>query len=361
MRILYVEPLGVVGGMGHYNEALVTAYEQAGASLDVVTSSHDASCGFRASVHVSRFFRLALDRSKPPILRAMGYLGGYLGCLRLATQANIVVLHFLHRPAADRLALKAFRRLGCRLVLVAHDPQPVLSSQRGSAYQRCLGLFDLIVVHGPKARADIVAQGAPGDKVIVAPFGDYRSTQPLEPAVACRALVLSDMANPTAAIIGNLKPGKGIQRARQALETAPSPVRTLLIAGSKQGDWDLEDALRTSEGSQLRIVRVDRRMSDLEEWAAYSQSDVLLALYDSGYSSAVIARAHSMGKPVVLTDVGDLALQARPGDVVLTVNYTADQLREAIERCLLAGVEMPIVWDREAWLYHARSVLARLS
>jgi len=358
--MLYVEPLGVQGGMGHYNEALVTAYEQAGASLEVVTGSHDASYGFRANVHVSRFFRLALDRSKPRVLRAIGYTGGYLGCLRLAPRADVVVFHFLHRPAVDRWGLKAFRRLGCRLVLVAHDPQPVLASQRGSAYQRCLGLFDLIVVHGPKARADIVAQGAPDDKVIVAPFGDYRATQPLDPAVACRALGLPHLAHPTAAIIGNLKRGKGIQRAREALEAARSPVRTLLIAGTRQGDWDLENALRTSENSQLRIVRVDRRMSDFEEWAAYSLADVLLALYDSGYSSAVIARAQSMGKPVVLTDVGDLALQARPGDVVVTVNYTEDQLREAIEQCLRASVEAPNTWDRDAWLYHARSVLALL-
>jgi glycosyltransferase involved in cell wall biosynthesis len=360
MRILYVEPIGVRGGMGHYNEALVGAYEQAGASLEVVTSSDDGSGDFRAKVHVSHLFRLALDRSQPRVLRAIGYVGGYLGCLRLARRADVVLLHFLHRPAADRWALKAFRRLGCRLVLVAHDPQPVLASQSGSAYQRCLPLFDLIVVHGPKARADIVALGASSDRVIVAPFGDYRATTPLDPAAARRTLGLPDVAQPTAAIIGNLKPGKGIRRAREALEGAGSPIRTLLIAGTKQGDWDLDDALRASETTQLQIVRVDRRMSDMEERAAYSLADVHLALYDSGYSSAVIARAHSMGKPVVLTDVGDLALQERPGDVLLPAGYEADQLRKAIAGCLKADVEAPATWDREAWLYHARSVLSRI-
>jgi len=361
VRILYVEPLGVRGGMGHYNDALITAYEQAGASLEVVTSSHDPSYAFRADVHVSRFFRLALDRSKPRVLRAMGYVGGYLGCLRLARRSDVAVLHILHRPAADRLALKAFRRLGCRLVLVAHDPEPVLASQRGSAYQGCLRLFDLVVVHGPKARADVIAQGAPDDKVVVAPFGDYRATLPLDSAAASRALGLPNLVRPTAAIIGNLRPGKGIRRARQALEVVPSPVRTLLIAGSKQGDWDLQDAARTSEKSPLQVVRVDRRMSDLQELAAYSVTDVLLALYDSGYSSAVIARAHSMGKPVVLTNVGDLALQAHTDDVVVAADYTAAELREAIERCLRASTEAPTDWDREPWLYHARSVMARIS
>ncbi len=360
VRILYIEPLGVRGGMGHYNEALITAYEQAGASLEVVTSSHDPSYAFRADVHVSRFFRLALDRSKPRVLRAMGYVGGYLGCLGLARRSDVAVLHFLHRPVVDRLALKAFRRLGCRLVLVAHDPEPVLASQRGSAYQGCLGLFDLIVVHGPKARADVIAQGAAEDKVVVAPFGDYRATTPLDTAAACRTLGLPDLARPTVAIVGNLKPGKGIRRAREALEASDSPVHTLLIAGTKQDDWDLDDALRIPDDSPLQIVRVDRRMSDLEELAAYSVADVLLALYDSGYSSAVIARAHSMGRPVVLTDAGDLALQARTGDVVVAANYTAAELREAIARCLRERVEAPTTWDCEAWRYHAGSVLARL-
>lgn len=138
-RILYVEPAGVVGGMGHYNEALVAAYEQAGANLEVVTSSHDAPYGFRGEVHVSRFFRLALDRTRPRALRALGYLGGYLGCLRLAPRADVVVLHFLHRPVADWWALRAFRRLRCRLVLVAHDPQPeALGLRRVAAVRRAL-------------------------------------------------------------------------------------------------------------------------------------------------------------------------------------------------------------------------------
>ena len=360
MRILYVEPIGVVGGMGHYNEALVGAYEQAGATVKVVTSSHDASYGFTSRVHVSRSFRLAMDRSKPRALRALGYVGGYLGCIRLARRADAVVLHFLHRPVADEWALKAFRRLGCQLVLVAHDPQPVLPNQRGSAYHRCLRFFDLFVVHGPAARADIIAQGAAAEKGIVASHGDFRVSALLDPVEACITLNVPPPARPTAAIIGNLKPGKGIQRTRQALEMAPLTVRTLLIAGTRQGRWDLEQALRVSDGSTIQVVRVDRRMSDLEEKAAYALADVVLALYESGYSSGVIARAHSMGKPVVLTDVGDLALQAHPGDAVLPVDYTADQLREAIGRCLRARVEAPKDWDIEPWLSQARSVLARI-
>ena len=359
-KVLYLEPIGVRGGMGRYNEALIMAYENAGAQVEFVTSSHDSSYGFRAKVHVSRFFRLALDRSKPRVLRAGGYVLGYLSCLPLARRSDIVVMHFLHRPSIDRWALRAFRRLGPRLVLVAHDPQPVLRAQGGIAFQRALGAFDLIVVHGPKARIDIIAQGALGDRVVVAPFGEYRNSIPLDATAARSALGIENMARPVAAIIGNLKPGKGIKRAREALETQSSLVGTLLVAGRRQDDWDLEGALRIPADSHLCVVRIDRRMSDQEELAAYSLADVVLALYDSGYSSAVIARAHSIGEPVVLTDVGDLAQQALPLDAVLPVDYSPEQLCEAIRRCIQAGRHAPDAWNVAAWALHAKTVLDRV-
>jgi glycosyltransferase involved in cell wall biosynthesis len=359
VKILYIEPLGVRGGMGHYNEALIVAYDRAGADVDLVTGSHDPTHEFRADVHVSRFFRAAMDRSKPRVVRGAGYVGGYLGCLLLAWRADVVVMHFLHRPAVDLLAIKAFRRFGTVLVLVAHEPRPILDSQRGDAFQRSLRAFDIVVVHGPKARDDIVAWGVAEDRVLVASHGEFRPIPPLAAVEASGALGTSDLARPVAAIVGNLRIGKGVRRAREALQGSDSPVRTLLVAGTRHGLWDLDDALLTPKGSPLTIVRVDRRMSDLEEWAAYSLADVVLALYDSGYSSGVISRAHSMGKPVVLTDVGDLARQAGPCDVVLPSDYTAGQLRSAVDRCLQAVTEAPTEWDRGAWLFHAESVLAR--
>jgi len=59
--------------------------------------------------------------------------------------------------------------------------------------------------------------------------------------------------------------------------------------------------------------------------------------------------------------VGDLALQAGPNDAVVPVDYRAEQLREAIERCLRIHPEAPTDCDREPWLVHARSVVALLS
>jgi len=347
--------------MGHYNEALIAAYEELGARVDLVTSSHDPEHETHAEVHVSRFFRIALERSKPRIVRAAGYVGGYLGCLRMARRADIVVMHFLHLPTVDRWALTVMRRLGPRLVLVAHEPKPFQERQRGQAFQKSLHAFDLIVVHGPHARDEILARGVPQDRVVVASHGEFRPMASLSPAGAPEILGVRSLTHPVAAIIGNLRPGKGIRRAREALEVPGSPVGTLLVAGARQGNWEIEEALSVAQDSPLQVVRLDRRMSDAEERAAYSAADVVLALYDSGYSSGVISRAHSMGKPVVLTDVGDLAQQVGPCDVVVPPDYNAKQLRDAVGQCLQADHFAPAEWNTEAWRLHAAVVLARLA
>lgn len=360
MRLLYLEPLGVRGGMGHYNEALILAYERSGADIDLVTASADAAGRSRANIHQSRLFGLALDHSKARPIRAAAYIAGYAASLPLVQRADAVVLHFLHRPVLDWWFLLAVRRLGRRLILVAHDPIPAMDSQRGTAYRRCLGAFDIVVVHGARARADIVAQGVSPNRVIVAPFGDFRPVVEMDPTPACLLLGVAKLPRPVAAIIGNLRPGKGIARAREALESADSPVSTLLVAGTQQGSWDLGAALSTTAASGLHIARVDRRMTDREELAAYSLADVVLTLYDSGYSSGVVARAHAVGRPVVMTDVGDIARQARPTDAVVPADYTAPALRDAVTAVIGRAARETEPWDMSAWERHAELVVEAL-
>jgi hypothetical protein len=358
-RVLYVEPLGVRGGMGHYNEALAAAYTRLGAKVELVTGSADLAGGDGDRPRVSAAFRLATDRSRPRPLRAMGYVAGYLSCLPRVHRGDLVVIHFLHLPAIDLQAARAFRRRGAKLVLVAHEPQPIQDSQRGSSYLRALRAFDIVVVHGARAREDVIGLGVDADRVHVAGLGDYAPATPLDRASASGILGIDLPESPVAAIIGNLRPNKGVRPAREALDTPDGPARTLLVAGARQGAWDLDEALATTEGSGLAIAKALRRMSDLEELAAYSLADVVLALYETAYSSAVISRAHALGRPVVMTDVGDLKEQAAARDVVVPRDYTAAQLREAVARCLAAGIEVPTTWNLDSWLAHAAGVLER--
>ena len=58
--ILYVEPLGVEGGMGGYNDALVSAYVGADVPVHVITSTASALLQSAAKVTISEFFRASL-------------------------------------------------------------------------------------------------------------------------------------------------------------------------------------------------------------------------------------------------------------------------------------------------------------
>jgi len=102
-------------------------------------------------------------------------------------------------------------------------------------------------------------------------------------------------------------------------------------------------------------------MTDEEERAAYSAADVVLALYESGYSSGVTARAHALRRSVVMTDVGDLRRQAGPRDAVVAADATREELNHAIAD-VLARVPPPAVSSvaTTEWDEHVRDVTARL-
>lgn len=349
--------------MGHYNEALIGAYAANGHVVSYLTSTAGAELSASVNVRISRLFRCALDRSRPRFVRAGAYAAAELMSLVSATRdrSQAVVVHFVHLPAVDYLSLLLHRLMGRRIVLVAHDPFPVGDRRASWPYVRVHRLADVVVVHGPTARRDVLRLGVRSDRIVLAPFGDFRSVERMDVSAASQKLGLPDRPEaPVAVIVGNLRPSKGIRRAVQALSASDSPVRSLLVAGTKQGRWDLDDALQTPAGSRLRVIRHDGRMTDDEELAAYSLGDVVLALHERGYSSGVIARAHAVGRPVVLTDVGDLADQRALLDAMLPADYGQEDLRAAIARVLDTTSGRPRrVNDR--WIAHVTAVTARLT
>ena len=98
-------------------------------------------------------------------------------------------------------------------------------------------------------------------------------------------------------------------------------------------------------------------MTEREELAAYSLADVVLTLYDSAYSSGVIARSHALGVPVVMTDVGDLSRQSAPTDAVVGAHYSDEELARAIARVLGPQATSP---NLEPWQAHVHAVLNRV-
>ena len=362
MRLLYVEPLGVTGGMGNYNAQLIRAYSRAGHAVDLLTAAPSGPSAAPES-RTSRLMRFAFDTSRPRVFRALSYIAAQAGTLLRAAELKSegVVIHFLHWPAVDYASLQLHRFMGRRIIIVAHDPFPAGGRTPTGCYRRSHRLADVVVVHGPKAREDVLRLGVSPGRIVVAPHGDFQPIAGLAPDDAARRLgIEKPPRRPLALIVGNLKPGKGIARAVAALADPDSPIRTLLVAGKKQGTWDLAAALQMPPHSGLVLIRRDQRMSDEEELAAYSIADVVLALYEQGYSSGVIARAHALGRPVILTDIGDLTTQSNSRDVVLPASYRAADLRAAIRLALEDGGASSQVRTEDPWDAHVKAVSAAL-
>lgn len=215
----------------------------------------------------------------------------------------------------------------------------------------------LIVVHGRHAERDILRLGVAKRKLARCGFGDFPAPESVSDHADLKLLGLRDLRRPVAAIIGNLKPGKGIARAIAAMDASTSPVHTLLVAGKQQGTWPLDEEI--AKAIHLNVVRIDGRLSLEQELAAYRLSDVVLVLYEWGYSSGVIARAHSVGRPVVLTDVGDLAEQRGDRDVVLGPGYSSLDLSLALAKVLNES-RHGLRIDLEPWDQQAQTVADRL-
>jgi glycosyltransferase involved in cell wall biosynthesis len=335
MRLLYVDPLGGEGGLGGYSSELVNAYVRAGHSVTVATSRAAAAAGFPEGCDVQPIFGRAFDRDLAAWRRAAAYFLGNLLTVRQAARHDVVLHHLPHVPPLDAATLWALRRVPRPVAMVVHDPRSLRDAPLENWYRWYFQQGGLLFVHGPVARADVLAHGVDPARVCVVQHGDFAPRVPLSQSKALATLGLSaPLRHPVGLIVGNLKPGKGIRRVVTAAEAVGMPLGTLMIAGKPQNDDDLARFLGRHSPASLDVRAMLQRLTPEQEFAVYSLADVVLALYDSGYSSGVVATAHSLGTPVLLTDVGDLALQAGPNDILLPPNWAASDLSNALEKCL---------------------------
>jgi glycosyltransferase involved in cell wall biosynthesis len=131
---------------------------------------------------------------------------------------------------------------------------------------------------------------------------------------------------------GFLQPSKGIERAFPAFEGAG--LVALYVVGSVRDRIEanlayVADLYRRSEDLP-RVHFLDRYLDDEEfdRWVA--AADWLVLPYRRSWSSGVLARAHAVGTPSIVTDVGGLREQSGERDVV--VPNRDEDLIEAIHR-----------------------------
>lgn len=278
-----------------------------------------------------------------------------LWLLHDARRRDDVLLHYhpdyyVRGGAASRVASQLTWALVGALrdiTAVAHEPDPVRGGRveemaRRWAWRR----RRTVVFHSDWERKRHIARfgrGA-GQQLVVVKHGDFFSTDvEADRAEARRALHLAG-EGVVLLMIGFLSPSdpdKGYDRAIAAVETVAGPGTVLHIVGSpiRAGPEvdallaDLRAAAARSPYVELHETYVDDEAFDLWLRAA----DAVLTPYRTSSSSGVMARAHLLGTRVVTADVGGLAAQAGPGDVV----FRDDAELLVAVRALAHGAESP--------------------
>jgi glycosyltransferase involved in cell wall biosynthesis len=125
--------------------------------------------------------------------------------------------------------------------------------------------------------------------------------------------------HPVFVCAGFIHPDKGFDRAVRAFEIAGSPGR-LYVVGSVRTPTSATlgyvDELRALCERTGGVTMIERYVSDAEfdEWI--TAADAVVFPYRRAWSSGALARAQRLGTPAFVADVGGLAEQAGPTDVV---------------------------------------------
>jgi glycosyltransferase involved in cell wall biosynthesis/multidrug transporter EmrE-like cation transporter len=120
---------------------------------------------------------------------------------------------------------------------------------------------------------------------------------------------------------GFLQPSKGFDRAVEAFARGPGPdAATLYIVGSVRDpspeNQAYTEALRERCGSEKGVRLLERYVGgeEFDRWIA--AADWLVLPYRRSWSSGVLARAHALGTPAIVSSAGGLAEQAAGTDLV---------------------------------------------
>ena len=235
-----------------------------------------------------------------------------------STRPDAIFVHPL-RFTIDAWAASALRRASpaTALCMVLHETRPLAEGRKaGSLYReesfgdrvlqralrRAMSSVDVMFVLGEKARAEALEQWSPRCPVRVIPHGDegvFLAGEPV-PAVAD--------TDPVVLFFGIWTRHKGLPVLFEAFATVRRsiPAARLVVAGAVQGDVDFEEMRVLAEqvpGIELRPGYVD--MPDVPE--LFGSARVVVAPYLRGNQSGVVHLAQTFGRPVVASDVGDIA------------------------------------------------------
>jgi glycosyltransferase involved in cell wall biosynthesis len=219
---------------------------------------------------------------------------------------------------------------------VAHTPRPFSEQRsRGSLYKsgrytrRALNsaydAMDVVFVLGPAAQRDVLALWPGVRRVEVVPHADEMAL------VAGHEIRAVEETDEVVLFFGTLSRYKGLDVLLNAWPRvrAARPTARLVIAGAP-ADVDVGDIRQRAsrlDGIDLRIGYVPiPGVATL-----YVEARVAVAPHVLAYASGVVALARTCGRPVVASDVGDVAAGIEDGrDGILVPPGSADDLADAL-------------------------------
>jgi len=278
-----------------------------------------------------------LGRFRKPI-RAIEYVFDMVSLLRLLRRLKPDVVHFesLPLPMIDMFFVYLFGRTA-KVVITLHDT----SHQNESVIQfwgiqRCLRLFEHVIVMTPYSRNQVIAKfGVQEDRVSVIPHGVYdiyKKGSQGELGASLRG------NGQTILFFGMIRYYKGLDvliTALSKLSNERLPRWRLVVAGVPFVDIGALKRLATELGINERITWELRYIPDQEVGEYFSEATVVVLPYREIDQSGPLHIAMAFAKPVVATDIGgfpDIVQDAVHGYLVPPEDPVA--LSGALERIL---------------------------
>ncbi|MCW2968982.1 MAG: hypothetical protein JWO23_109 [Solirubrobacterales bacterium] len=349
MRLAIVEPTSQ-GGLLHYAVQLADALAARGNAVDLIVprenelSAREGPARRRAILPdpappddaLSRVKIIRRARVASRLLRSWARINWELA--RRRHDAVILTSDVDLSPVALAVIAITLQPRGMLVAGIGHSARPFNRWEGGELFvdSRALNLLlrkvysrlDVLFVHGERSRSEFQAIWSPPNLVVI-PHGDERifATDPPPPSGEERVL-----------FFGDWRKVKGLPVLMDAFERllARRPDARLTIAGTPcPGDLDPDEVRAWAARHAENVEIVDRYVPVSDVPALFGTARAVVTPYLVGYQSGVVHLAMTMARPVVASEVGDLASVVLDGVTGLTVPAGEPAaLAQALERIL---------------------------
>ncbi|MEM7799310.1 MAG: glycosyltransferase family 4 protein [Chloroflexota bacterium] len=227
--------------------------------------------------------------------------------------ADVVHFQFFRRSKFESLMFPVLRALGIKLIHTAHNVVPHESSRidyflRNQVYQSA----HVVIVHSQRTKEKLIsAFELNPSKIEVIPMGTYDNLLPkktLPRQEACHKLGI-DPCQKVLLFFGYIREYKGVDLLLEAFKEVSASIDdvTLVIAG-KPHTLEMAqkyEAMIEAHPARDRILYAPRFIENGEVATFFGAADAVALPYKAIDQSAVIHVAHSFGRPVIATRVGD--------------------------------------------------------